>query len=550
MGTFPLVHAQLHENRRETGRNEERIRSMLQVRRISGWKTGNGERKREEATGIEIDCGLWPSLDELWMMREAAVSTNKKRISHAGRACRGDSYPEITLFDSNPPPAQGDALDRRDVAQHDQHRAHQQERGDRIAGEDDRRDGVARHGQRQHRDQRAADTGVVGGFAGHDALHSALAKGRLRMLDQALGLVVGEEGCHGAARARQRAHERAQHGGIQRELPGTQHVAQADVLMAHALDRLAHVPVEDDAEHLGKAEQAYQRGHRADAGAQLRNAEDQPRRAHQRVETDHADDQAQRRGDQALDIVLRGDGADRRQAEQREQEVIHRPEPDRQIGHRLGQQRQRRQAEHAADERVDRRDIQRLVGLPPARERVAVQRRHDGGGRAGDVDQNRGDRAAEHADDVDAHDHRQRVVRLPGVGDGDEQRRGHGDGEPGNCADKQAGDRAQKHEKDEFHAQNGKNTTLRSNEAKRKGRHVQLRPDWEDVKLSIMEEVVRAKFTQNEDLKALLLATGDSVLEEGNTWHDIFWGVDARTRKGENHLGRILMQVREELRSE
>ena len=74
MGTFPLVHAQLHENRRETGRNEERIRSMLQVRRISGWKTGNGERKREEATGIEIDCGLWPSLDELWMMREAAVS--------------------------------------------------------------------------------------------------------------------------------------------------------------------------------------------------------------------------------------------------------------------------------------------------------------------------------------------------------------------------------------------------------------------------------------------------------------------------------------------
>lgn len=65
-----------------------------------------------------------------------------------------------------------------------------------------------------------------------------------------------------------------------------------------------------------------------------------------------------------------------------------------------------------------------------------------------------------------------------------------------------------------------------------------------------MEEVVRAKFTQNEDLKALLLATGDSVLEEGNTWHDIFWGVETRTRKGENHLGRIMMQVREELRSE
>ena len=80
-GYLSAVHAQPHENRRETGRNEERIRSMLQVRRISGWKTGNGERKREEATGIEIDCGLWPSLDELWMMREAAVSTKNKKES-------------------------------------------------------------------------------------------------------------------------------------------------------------------------------------------------------------------------------------------------------------------------------------------------------------------------------------------------------------------------------------------------------------------------------------------------------------------------------------
>ena len=48
--------------------------------------------------------------------------------------------------------------------------------------------------------------------------------------------------------------------------------------------------------------------------------------------------------------------------------------------------------------------------------------------------------------------------------------------------------------------------TLRSNEAKRLGRHVQLRPNWENVKLPIMEDIVRAKFTQNEDLKELLLA--------------------------------------------
>ena len=42
--------------------------------------------------------------------------------------------------------------------------------------------------------------------------------------------------------------------------------------------------------------------------------------------------------------------------------------------------------------------------------------------------------------------------------------------------------------------------------------------------------------------------TGELVLEEGNTWHDTFWGVDAKTGEGLNHLGRILMKVRDELR--
>ena len=66
-------------------------------------------------------------------------------------------------------------------------------------------------------------------------------------------------------------------------------------------------------------------------------------------------------------------------------------------------------------------------------------------------------------------------------------------------------------------------TTLRSNEAKRLGRHVQLRPNWENVKLPIMEEIVRAKFTLNGELNDLLLATGEAYLEEGNNWHDTCW---------------------------
>lgn len=92
-------------------------------------------------------------------------------------------------------------------------------------------------------------------------------------------------------------------------------------------------------------------------------------------------------------------------------------------------------------------------------------------------------------------------------------------------------------------------TTLPANKAKRLGRQVQLRPDWEEVKVSIMESIVRAKFSQNADLAVRLLATGDAELVEGNNWGDTCWGVDVRTGKGQNHLGRILMKIRDELRT-
>jgi ribA/ribD-fused uncharacterized protein len=83
-------------------------------------------------------------------------------------------------------------------------------------------------------------------------------------------------------------------------------------------------------------------------------------------------------------------------------------------------------------------------------------------------------------------------------------------------------------------------------EAKRLGRTVHMRPDFNEVKLSLMEAAVRAKFTQNSDLKEKLLDTGDALLVEGNNWGDTYWGVC--NGKGENHLGKILMKVRGELR--
>ena len=83
--------------------------------------------------------------------------------------------------------------------------------------------------------------------------------------------------------------------------------------------------------------------------------------------------------------------------------------------------------------------------------------------------------------------------------------------------------------------------------AKYAGRRLALRSDWEVVKLGIMERIVRAKFAQHPDLAGRLVATGTLPLMEGNAWHDVYWGVDVNTGKGENHLGKILMKVRDEL---
>ena len=84
---------------------------------------------------------------------------------------------------------------------------------------------------------------------------------------------------------------------------------------------------------------------------------------------------------------------------------------------------------------------------------------------------------------------------------------------------------------------------LTPSEAKRLGRSVTLRPDWESIKIDTMRAVVHLKFLENRPLARLLIATGDAELIEGNTWHDTFWGVCNGV--GQNNLGKILMAERE-----
>lgn len=84
-------------------------------------------------------------------------------------------------------------------------------------------------------------------------------------------------------------------------------------------------------------------------------------------------------------------------------------------------------------------------------------------------------------------------------------------------------------------------------QAKRVGRTAKLRKDWEFVKINMMLGLVKEKFETNDELRAKLLATGKDEIVEINHWGDTFWGVDNAKGGGKNHLGQILMTVRDML---
>jgi len=91
-------------------------------------------------------------------------------------------------------------------------------------------------------------------------------------------------------------------------------------------------------------------------------------------------------------------------------------------------------------------------------------------------------------------------------------------------------------------------------QAKRLGRRLELRPGWENIaRYDVMWDVLWAKFAHHPGRAAALLTTGDALLIEGNNWHDNQWGCCYCPREkcaepGKNHLGRMLMDLRDELR--
>lgn len=89
--------------------------------------------------------------------------------------------------------------------------------------------------------------------------------------------------------------------------------------------------------------------------------------------------------------------------------------------------------------------------------------------------------------------------------------------------------------------------TPRPGDVKRASRTITLRTDWETIKQDVMLDCLRKKFA-DQDLSDRLLRTGDALIVEGNTWGDVFWGVDVRKTPptGLNVLGQMLMHIRAE----
>ena len=87
--------------------------------------------------------------------------------------------------------------------------------------------------------------------------------------------------------------------------------------------------------------------------------------------------------------------------------------------------------------------------------------------------------------------------------------------------------------------------TFSPGKAKKLGKTVLIREDWEEIKVEVMYHLLQQKFS-NPDLKEKLLATGEVYIEETNTWGDTFWGCCPQG-KGKNMLGILLMAIRRDL---
>lgn len=84
-------------------------------------------------------------------------------------------------------------------------------------------------------------------------------------------------------------------------------------------------------------------------------------------------------------------------------------------------------------------------------------------------------------------------------------------------------------------------------QAKKVGRSLVIRPNWDEMKFDVMKKALKHKFLQDEWMDKLL-NTGDDMIIEWNNWNDKIWGVSVKDNMGMNMLGIALMEIREEIK--
>jgi len=80
-------------------------------------------------------------------------------------------------------------------------------------------------------------------------------------------------------------------------------------------------------------------------------------------------------------------------------------------------------------------------------------------------------------------------------------------------------------------------------QSKRMGRNAPIRADWNDIKIKTMKHLLNQKFEDPQLLKKLL-DTYPQHIQEGNRWGDKFWGICLKTGRGNNYLGKLIMNIR------
>jgi ribA/ribD-fused uncharacterized protein len=81
---------------------------------------------------------------------------------------------------------------------------------------------------------------------------------------------------------------------------------------------------------------------------------------------------------------------------------------------------------------------------------------------------------------------------------------------------------------------------------KQKSKDIILVDNWQNIKINVMYSLLEQKFNQ-EPFRQKLIDTGDCYIQEGNRWKGTFWGIDLDTNKGTNHLGNLIMKIRDTL---